>query len=151
MRSIGRLSPVIAVVVALIALASGCDRSGTSAPLTAGRYITIAMEAAERKAAGLDLVLFPKSAGTQRCVIRVGPPPGGVWVPTTCMTTVLIRGNDEATVRFVQRWSARHFDADPGRRVHLSHTWEITVKRNGTDVEAVRIRDYGDFPPQLVR
>jgi hypothetical protein len=147
----GRLGSVIALVAALIVLASGCDQSGASAPLTAGSYITIAMEAAEGKAAGLDLVLFPKSAGTQRCVIRVGPPPGGVWVPTTCMTSVLIRGNDEATVRFVQRWSARHFDADPGRRDHLSHTWEIMVKRNGTHVEAVRIRDYGDFPPQLVR
>ena len=147
----GRLGSVIALVAALIVLASGCDQSGASAPLTAGSYITIAMEAAEGKAAGLDLVLFPKSAGTQGCVIRVGPPPGGVWAPTTCMTSVLIRGNDEATVRFVQRWSARHFDADPGRRVHLSHTWEIMVKRNGTDVEAVRIRDYGDFPPQLVR
>jgi hypothetical protein len=151
MRLIGRLGFVIAVVAALIGLATGCDRSGTSAPVTAGRYITIAMEAAEGKAAGLDLVLFPKSAGTQRCVIRVGPPPGGVWVPTTCMTSVLIRGKDEAIVRFVQRWSARHFDADPGRNVHLSHTWEITVKRNATEVGAVRIRDFGDFPPQLVR
>jgi hypothetical protein len=151
MGSRGRLGSVIAVVAALIVLASGCDRSGTSASLAPGNYITMAMEAAEGKAAGLDLVLFPKSAGTQRCVIRVGPPPGGVWVPTTCMTSVLIRGNDEATVRFVQRWSSRHFDADPGRRVHLSHTWEITVKRSGTDVEAVRISDYGDLPPQLVR
>jgi hypothetical protein len=144
-----RLVPAAAVAVGLIVLASACDRSQTSAPSSAGSFIAIAMESAEGKAAGLDL--FPKEAETVKCMIPGGGPPPGIRVPGTCGTSVRFRGNAEATVRFVQRWSARHFDADPGRRVHLSHTWEITVKRNGADEEAVRIRDYGDFPPQLVR
>jgi hypothetical protein len=143
------LVPVAAVVVGLIVLASACDWSQTSAPSSAGSFIALAMESAEGKAAGLDL--FPKDAETVKCMIPGGGPPPGIRVRGTCSTSVRFRGNDEATVRFVQRWNARHFDADPGRAIHLSHTWEITIKRDGTDGEAVRIRDYGDFPPRLVR
>jgi hypothetical protein len=107
------------------------------------------MQSAEGERRGLSV--FPETSGTHRCVIRGGGPFPGILVPSVCTTSVLILGNDRATVRFVQRWNARRFHADFGRRGHLSHTWEVTVSRRESGDHVVGSRSYGDFPPRLVR
>jgi hypothetical protein len=142
------LIPVALLALALTASLSGCDRSKPSPPVAAGSYITMAMQSPEGKSWGLSL--FPKTPGTDRCVIHAGFGPG-IWVPSTCTTSVILRSSDEATVRFVQRWNARRFHADAGRRHHLSHTWEVTVSRRVLGAHVMESRDYGDFPPQFVR
>jgi hypothetical protein len=108
----------------------------------------MAMQSLAGKSWGLSL--FPKAPGTARCVIHAGFGPG-IWVPSTCTTSVIPRSNDEATVRFVQRWNARRFHADSGRRRHLSHVWEVTVSGHALGAQVMESRNYGDFPPQFVR
>jgi hypothetical protein len=142
------------VAVALLALAptasvSGCDRSKPSPPVAAVSYITMAMQSPEGRSWGLSS--FPKTVGADKCVIHGGGPPLGILVHGVCSTTIFDLGEDEATVRFVQRWNAGSFHADSGRRRHLSHTWEVTVSSRPPGFHIVGSRDYGDFPPQFVR
>jgi hypothetical protein len=147
MGQISRLLPVAAFFLALVAALDGC---GGSSPVTSPPplgYIAMAMRSSEGQSWGLSV--FPQGAGTRKCVIRGGGPPPGILVPGTCSSSVVLRGNDEALVRFVERWNARDFHADSGGRQRLSHTWEITISLQGKHV--VASRDYGDFPPQLVR
>jgi hypothetical protein len=149
MGQIAKLTPVAILVLALMASLGGCDRShGSAPPSAAGDYITMAMQSSEGQSWGLSL--FPKTAGTDKCVIHAGFGPG-LWVPSICTTSVILRRSGEATVRFVQRWNARRFHTGPGQRGQLSHTWELTVSRNVAGERVVESRDYGDFPPQLVR
>jgi hypothetical protein len=137
---------LFALVLTLVVPATSCSGSASS-PVTAESYITMANQSSQGQSWGLDV--FPKTVGAHKCVIHVGMP--GVWIPGTCATTVTVRSNDEATVRFVQRWNARDFFAGPPGRRHLSHTWEITVSRQAAGDHVVQSRDYGDFPPQLTR
>jgi hypothetical protein len=136
----------LALFLTLVVSLSGCSGSGSS-PVAAGSYITIAMHSSQGQSWGLGV--FPKTVGAHKCVIHVGMP--GVWIPSTCATSVTVDNNDEATVRFVQRWNARDFYAGPPGRRHLRHTWEITVSRQAGGDHVVQSRDYGDFPPQLSR
>jgi hypothetical protein len=149
MGQIAKLTPVGILVLALMASLGGCDRSHGSPPSAAGNYITMAMESLDAQSWGLGV--FPKTAGTKKCLIRGGGAPPGMVVRSVCTTSVIMQSNNEATVRFVQRWNAHRFHADSGRRRHLSHTWEITVSRRVAGDHVVGSRGYGDFPPQLVR
>jgi hypothetical protein len=142
-----RLISIAVFGLALMSLLSGCDHSQPSPSQARGSYITMAMESPGESWA---LSLFPKTAGTERCVFHAGPPPG-IWVPSMCTTRVIVRSNTEATVCFLQRWNARRFHADSGRRSRLNHTWEVTVSRRESGDHVVGSRSYGDFPPQLVR
>jgi hypothetical protein len=135
-----------ALFLTLAASLSGCSGSASS-PVAASSYITMAMHSSQGQSWGLGV--FPKTIGAHKCVIHVGMP--GVWIPSTCATSVNDRSNDEATVRFVQRWNARDFFAGPPGRRHLSHTWEITVSWQAAGDHVVQSRDYGDFPQQLTR
>ncbi len=143
-----RLIRVAVFAFALPAFLAGCDRSHPSPPAASGSYITMAMQSPEGESWALSL--FPEAAGTDKCVFHAGPPPG-IWVPSICTTSVIVRSNTEATVRFLQRWNAHRFHADSGRRSHLSHTWEVTVARRESGDHVVGSRNYGDFPPQLLR
>jgi hypothetical protein len=149
--AMGQIKTLIPILFAgaLMASLSGCDRSQPSPSLAGGSYIRMAIQSAEGEPWGLSV--FPETAGTHKCVIRGGGPPPGILVPSICTTSILVLGNDKATVRFVQRWNARRFHADSGRRGHLSHTWEITISRAASGDHVVGSRDYGDFPPQRVR
>jgi hypothetical protein len=134
-----------ALFLTLVACISACGGS-SPAPLAASDYIAIAMQSSQES---WDLGIFPKTAGTEKCVLHLGPPEA--WIPGSCRTSVTMRGDDEATVRFTERWKARDFFAgSPGKR-HLSHTWEITVSGQAADDRVVQSRHYGDFPPQLTR
>jgi hypothetical protein len=149
MGHIAKLTPVGILALALMASLGGCDRSQGSPPSAAANYITMAMASPEGQSWGLSP--FPKTAGTKKCQIRGGGLPPGILVPSVCTTSVIMRSNNEATVRFVQRWNAHRFHADSGRLRHLSHTWEITVSRRVAGDHVVWSRGYGDFPPQHVR
>lgn len=105
------------------------------------------MQSSQGESWGLGI--FPKTPGKQKCLLHLGAP--GVWIPGTCATRVMVRSDDEATVRFVQRWNARDFFADSPERRRLKHTWEITVSLQGAVHHVVQSRHYGDFPPQLTR
>jgi hypothetical protein len=144
-----RLMPVAIVVFALMACLSACDRA-QAPPGSAGEsYVAMAMQSPAGKALGLSL--FPKEAGTTNCTIRGGGPPPGILVPGVCATRVLVRGN-EATVQFKESWNARRFYAGSFRHGRLSHTWEITVSKQAAPGDhVIGVREYGDFPPQLVR
>lgn len=107
----------------------------------------MAMQSEEGKHWGLSL--FPKRAGTDKCVIHVGMP--GIWIHGSCRTSVVIRSKDEATVRFVEHWNAREFFADSDHRQHLHHTWELTLSSQAPGDHVVRSRHYGDFAPQMSR
>jgi hypothetical protein len=149
MRQMKRLMPVAIVVFVLMACLSACDSA--QAPLrSAGEsYVAMAMQSSAGKAFGLSL--FPKEVGTAKCMIRGGGPRPGISVPGVCTTSVLVRGN-EATVQFKESWNAHRFYAGSVRHGRLSHVWEVTVSKEaapGDDV--IGVRDYGDFPPQLVR
>jgi hypothetical protein len=135
-----------ALVLTLVVPLTSCSGSASS-PVAAGSYITMAMQSSQGQSWGLGA--FPKTVGVDKCVIHVGMP--GVWIPSICATSVTARSNDEATVRFVQRWNARDFFAGPPGRRHLTHTWEITVSRQAAGDHVVQSREYGDFPPQLSR
>jgi hypothetical protein len=149
MRRMKRLMPVAIVVFALMACLSACDRA-QAPPGSAGEsYVAMAIQSSSRKA--LDLSLFPKEVGKAKCRIRGGGPPPGISVPGVCTTSVLVRGN-EATVQFKESWNARRFYAGSVRHGRLSHTWEITVSKQAAPGDhVIGVRDYGDFPPQLVR
>jgi hypothetical protein len=149
MAQVTRPIPIAIVFLALMAVVSNCDRSHPSGPLAAGSYITIAMQSSEGKAAGLEL--FPRKPGAFKCVIGGGGLAPGIWVPGTCTTRVYRHSDDKATVRFVESWSARRFRTGSGQRGQLSHTWELTLSRDAAGDHVVGSRDYGDFPPQLVR
>jgi hypothetical protein len=125
--------------------------SGLSAKPDAEAYIQMAMESSVGKDLGLSL--FPKKPKTTVCVIPGGGPPPGIRVPGTCSTTVRLGRNDEATVRFVEHWDARRFHGPgTGGRRRLSHTWELTVSPHApAGARVVATRDYGDFPPRLVK
>jgi hypothetical protein len=107
----------------------------------------MAMQSSAGKALGLSL--FPKEVGRAKCTIRGGGPPPGISVPGVC-TTKVVRGN-EAKVQFRESWNARRFYAGSVRHRRLSHTWEITVSKQAALDHVIGVRDYGDFPPQLVR
>jgi hypothetical protein len=149
MRQMKRLMPVAVVVFALMACLSACDRA--QAPLgSAGEsYVAMAMQSPAGKALGLSP--FPKEAGAAKCTIRGGGPPPGISVPGVYTTSVLAHGN-EATVQFKESWNARRFYAGSVRHGRLSHTWEITVSTEAAPGDhVIGVRDFGDFPPQLVR
>jgi hypothetical protein len=125
--------------------------TGSSAQADAETYIQMAMQSSLGKQLGLSLL--PKKPETIACVIPGGGPLPGIRVPGTCSTTVRPGSNDEATVRFVERWDARDFHGPgTGGRRHLSHTWELTVSlHRPAGGSVVHSRDYGDFPPRLVK
>jgi hypothetical protein len=143
-----RLMPV-AIVFALMACLSACDRAPVSPGSAGVSYVAMAMQSSAGKALGLSL--FPKEAGAAKCTIRGGGPPPGISVPGVCTTSVLVRG-DEATVQFKESWNARRFYAGSVRHGRLSHTWEFTVSEQAAPGDhVIGVRDHGDFPPQLVR
>jgi hypothetical protein len=148
MGQIAKLTPVGILALALMASLGGCDRSQGSPPPETANYITMAIASPEGQSWGLGV--FP-TAGTKKCLIRGGGPPPGISVPSVCTTSVILRGNNEATVRFVQRWNAPRFPADSGRRRHLSHTWEIAVSSDDAGDHVVGSQHQGDFPPQFVK
>jgi hypothetical protein len=149
MRQMKRLMPVAVVVFALMAGLSACDSAQGPPGLAGESYVAMAMQSPAGKALGLSL--FPKEAGRAKCTIRGGGPPPGISVPGVCTTRVLVRGN-EATVQFKESWNARRFSAGSVRHRRLSHTWEITVSKQAAPGDhVIGVRDYGDFPPQLVR
>jgi hypothetical protein len=127
-----------------------CARHGRNARRvrTPVRTWNSAVQSSAGKALGLSL--FPSEPGMAKCTIRGGGPAPGISVPGVCTTSVHVRGN-EATVRFKESWNARRFYAGSVRHGQLSHTWEITVSRQAPGDQVIRSRDYGDFPPQLVR
>jgi hypothetical protein len=129
---------------------TGSD-TGSSALADSETYIQMAMRSSVGKELGLSL--FPKKPETAPCVIPSGGPAPGIRVPGTCSTTVRLGRNDEAMVCFVERWDARDFHGPgTGGRRHLSHTWELTVSlHTPAGGGVVHTRDYGDFPPRLVK
>jgi hypothetical protein len=149
MEQIAKLTPVGILALALMASLGGCDRSQGSPLPAAANYITMAIASPEGQSWGLGV--FPKTAGTKKCLIRGGGPPPGILVPSVCKTSLILRRNNEATVRFVQRWNAHRFPADSGRRRHLSHTWEIAVSSDDAGDHVVGSQHQGDSPPQFVR
>jgi hypothetical protein len=55
---------------------------------------------------------------------------------------------NEATVQFKDS----RFSAGSVRHRRLGHTWAITVSKQAAPGDhVIGVRDYGDFPPQLVR
>lgn len=166
---------IVLILAGVLALVVGCERdsaersadyvddtagiqpsttssdSGSSGKPDADAYVQMAMQSSVGKDLGLSL--FPGKPETTACVIPGGGPPPGIRVPGTCSTTVRTGRNDEATVRFVERWEARRFHGPgTGSRRHLSHTWELSVSKHASaGASVVATRDYGDFPPQLVK
>jgi hypothetical protein len=145
MRQINRLLRFL-LLLAVAAPMSACLSSSPS-PLAGTDYISMAMQSSRGESWGLGI--FPKKIGAQKCVVHVGAP--GVWIPSTCATSLTVRSGEEATVRFVQRWNARDFFAGSPKRRHLKHTWELTVSPQAPGDHVVQSRHYGDFPPQLTR
>src|SRR5262245_60859569 len=142
------LIPVVIVVLLLTVWSSACDRTRASVGSDDESYVAMAMHSSAGPPSGSSL--FPSRAGTVKCMIDGGGPPPGIAVPGVCTTTVLVLGN-EATVRFKESWNARSFYGGSARHDRLSHTWEIMLSKHAPGDHVTGARDYGDFPPQLVR
>jgi hypothetical protein len=128
---------------------ASCHDGMTPPPQT---FIALAAESPPGKAWGLQ-GLFSGKPETTHCVIRGGGPPPGIRVPATCATVVLPGDASSATVRFVERWKAADFHGPgAGNRKQLSHVYELMVSTRADHGDhVVQSKEYGDFPPQLIR
>ena len=78
--------------------------------------------------------IVPSKPASMPCKI----PAGGVtshFVPGTCQTSVGLRKDGSAVVRFIETWG----------NGAVSHTWRVVVSKSG---RIVAQSEYGETPPQ---